>query len=536
MLKEPFDRLAGGYDPLSGADLTQERKQNRRAANDITISAPKDFSLIYLAEKDERGSGSGCCRRSWKAATGSWAKWRRTPLSRVRIGGADADRKTGNWAYAGFLQFDSRPDEKTELPTIQIHRHHTVFNLTRDPVEQRFKALQLGLVKGNADFWMPLFHNELARRVRALGYGIRRKKETGIVGFAIAGVPRALVMRNSPRRLTILEAKERIAKKEGITDPERLRRLQAELAVLTRRHKQKDLSREELWSFLERGLSPQDPAVLDKAKGQRGWVTTDAEAMRHAVEHLSYWQNVVPEKKLLSRSVRYGVGSVTLDGLKREMKGQGVLVENGQATTVQLKQQEGFITGFVRDGKGKKRPVVAAPVDVRQLIGASAARETIRLTDEQASAIGACVGSRDVVNVVDAGQGTGKTTMLEQYGKILARNKVRSTWLGTTHTAVDELKARGLSRHTLAYFLASKDAQRRRPVRSIILDEASMLAHRDAYQLCMYAKEQDCRIDFIGDSKQYKSPIAGNAMGLLTDVRYGGVVPITMTKTMPQAG
>ncbi len=155
--------------------------------------------------------------------------------TRVRAGGAGHDRKTGNWTYAGWLHFDSRPDDKTHIPVIQIHRHHTVFNLTKDQEADRLTALQIGKVKENADLWMRLFQNELARRVRQLGYGITLEPETGIVGFGIAGIPRELIDRNSPRRQTILEAKERIARQEGITGPERLRRLQAGLARLTRR-------------------------------------------------------------------------------------------------------------------------------------------------------------------------------------------------------------------------------------------------------------------------------------------------------------
>src|SRR5262249_5345943 len=131
------------------------------------------------------------------------AKMEADAAARVRVGGADEDRRTGNWADAGFLQFDSRPDGETELPVVQIHRHHTEFNLTRDPVEQRVKALQIGPVKENADLWMPLFHNELARRVRELGYGIKREPETGIVGFGIAGISRGLIDAWSPRRQTI---------------------------------------------------------------------------------------------------------------------------------------------------------------------------------------------------------------------------------------------------------------------------------------------------------------------------------------------
>src|SRR5579883_1910958 len=51
--KEHFDRLAEGYHPITGDDLVLRRTDNRRSANDITISASKAFSLIYLGEKDE---------------------------------------------------------------------------------------------------------------------------------------------------------------------------------------------------------------------------------------------------------------------------------------------------------------------------------------------------------------------------------------------------------------------------------------------------------------------------------------------------
>jgi hypothetical protein len=86
----------------------------------------------------------------------------------------------------------------------------------------------------------------------------------------------------------------------------RKKSLQAELAVITRKHKQKNLSQKELLTFLERQLSPEDRGVLEKAKGQRGWTTTDADAMAYAVEHLTHWRNVVPEKKLCSGNLKAG--------------------------------------------------------------------------------------------------------------------------------------------------------------------------------------------------------------------------------------
>jgi AAA domain len=295
------------------------------------------------------------------------------------------------------------------------------------------------------------------------------------------------------------------------------------------------LSREELWNFWERQLSPQDRAILRSARGKKGRTVSDAEAATYAIDHLFYRQPVVAEKKLLAEGLRYGVGSVTLDGLKKELKRQGVHVVGGQATTEAIRQQEAFLIAFARDGRGKKRPVVPDPVEVGKFLQpAGAGHSVIRLTDEQAAALRALIGSRDTLNIVDAGQGTGKTTMLEQYAAILARHQVRTIWLGTTHTAVDELKARKLPAMTLASFLASPDAQRKAAGSRIILDEASMLAQGDAYRLCRYTKEHGCRIDLVGDSRQYKSPVGGNTVALFN--RYSGVVPITMQKTMRQQG
>jgi len=64
------------------------------------------------------------------------------------------------------------------------------------------------------------------------------------------------------------------------------------------------------------------------------------------------------------------------------------------------------------------RPVVAEPDEISRSVRTAAG---IELSDEQANTLQALVGSRDVVNVVDAGQGTGKTTMLETFGNILER-------------------------------------------------------------------------------------------------------------------
>src|SRR5438552_3264707 len=92
--KEHFDRMAEGYHPVTGEDLVLRRTADRRSANDITISAPKAFSLLYLRTRDPRllDAFAGSCDWVMDRMEGDAA-------ARVRIGGADEDRRTGNWAY-----------------------------------------------------------------------------------------------------------------------------------------------------------------------------------------------------------------------------------------------------------------------------------------------------------------------------------------------------------------------------------------------------------------------------------------------------
>ena len=537
--KEPFERLCDGVHPVTGEDLVLNRLPNRRAANDITMSATKYFSLIYLGEKDPER------RRQLLKAFDDSCDWimgvaEQDAATRVRVGGADHDRRTGNWGYAGFTQFESRPDDKTGLPVIQIHRHHTVFNLTRDQVEDRIKALQLGLVKGKGNLLAALWYNDFARRVRELGYGISIDPKGGEVGFGIEGIPRELVDRFSPRRQTIMQAKARIAKAEGITDPKRLRRLQAELGKLTRRGKQKDLDMAALWRVWERQLTPQDRKALEAAKGRKGWVTTDRDALEYAIEHLQHRKSVFTETQMLIEALRFGVGSVTLEGLKAQYGPLGVMVDpDGRVSTKLQWRQEGFMIDFARQGLGSCRPVMtksrAADWLAEDLKRARAKdRKAIELSDEQRVAVVALLSSCNRVNIVDAGQGTGKTTMMHQFGKALKEQKTKTTWLGTTNKAVEKLAEQGADAMTVAAFLRSDKAKTLAAGSRIIVDEVSMLGHADAYRLLAFAQENGCRVDFVGDSKQYKSPAAGSPMQLL--IKYSGIKPITMTKTMRQKG
>src|SRR6266851_1586184 len=148
--------------------------------------------------------------------------------ARVRMGGKDEDRVTGNMVWAEFIHTTSRPVDG--VPDPQLHAHCFVFNSTWDDQERRWKAGQFRELKADAPYFQAGFRVRLANKLQDLGFGVERKKDD----FEIAGVPASAIKRFSRRTEEI----EKVAAELGITDPKR----KAELGAETREKKGHELS------------------------------------------------------------------------------------------------------------------------------------------------------------------------------------------------------------------------------------------------------------------------------------------------------
>lgn len=505
--KEPFARMADGRHPYTESKLKPGR-DGERSANDITLSAPKEVTLLYMRTGDKRILDAFTESCDWVMD-----EMEKEAAVQARKRG-DPWRKTGNWAWAGFVHFEARPDKQSQLPDPQLHRHHVVFNMTESG--QGIRALELGNLKGgfgdggNVDLYMPMFHSELARRMKELGYGIERN---GKVGFGITGIPRDLVEKFSKRRITIQKAKEAIALAEGIKDPERLRRLQAELAVLTRKHKQKDLTRTELWKFWDSQLTKADRLALDTSKGRKGWTTDSEQALRYALDHMLERASVVPEKKVLATALNYGVGSVDLDSLREAYHDLGVLVKDGMVTTRSVLNQESRIIDFAREGKGTMRPLQVAPATQSP----ASKRELATLSAEQQALIQHVLTSQDQVVLVQGDAGTGKTHTIKPIFQQL--NCPVEMLAPSAAASRGVLRDEGFGRaDTVASFLGSQERQRAVKNGVIWVDEASLLSINDLDQLAHVSKVMNARLVLQGDPKQHRSVARdGNMMKVLEE-------------------
>jgi conjugative relaxase-like TrwC/TraI family protein len=149
--------------------------------------------------------------------------------ARVRVGGADHDRLTGNMVAYRVTHRDTRINADDKRPDMSLHCHVFVFNTTFDAVEKKWKACQMGQIKHDANYYESIFHNRLASNLRDLGYGIRRDKRA----FEIEGIDRPLIEKFSRRTKQINE----LTAKLNIQKPES----KAKLGATTRLGKTKEL-------------------------------------------------------------------------------------------------------------------------------------------------------------------------------------------------------------------------------------------------------------------------------------------------------
>jgi conjugative relaxase-like TrwC/TraI family protein len=218
-----FERLLMNIDPRTGKRLTAVTRDDRRPGSDFTFNAPKGVSLAHALTGDARILGV-----FRQAVVDTMREVERDAKTRVRAGGRDDDRVTGNLCWAEFLHTTGRPVDGVPDPHLHIHAY--VVNATWDAREQKWKALQWGDIKGEGAYYEAAFLARLAHGMKGLGYGIERRGRF----WDISGLPDSLTKEFS-RRTAVIETR---AKELGLSSAE----AKAGLGKMTRERKTKELS------------------------------------------------------------------------------------------------------------------------------------------------------------------------------------------------------------------------------------------------------------------------------------------------------
>jgi conjugative relaxase-like TrwC/TraI family protein len=506
--------------PLTGKPITPG-KGKRRAGYEITVSDPKSVSVMELVAGDTRIAGARD-----RALQAMMDEIERHAAARVRKGGADHDRFTGNLCYAAIPHRFSRPMKSGGLPSHpdpQGHHHVVVASATWDKVEGKWKALQLGDIKSMGEYFSAFYNQKLAEQLQDLGYSIRVTKHA----FEIDGVPERVIREFSRRTQKIEEVAERI----GVTRPE----TKAKLGATTRERKTSGLSMEELRSIWLDRMTPHERETLDRVYREslgpkKEPVIDNRRAFDAAWKHLTERQSVVAEVDVLTQALKRGVGSVTVDGLRQEIaRPEFMRTRIGLRrlmTSRDIILEEMQLTDLTKAGRGKYRRLGRDYYTVKDAnLSKGQRRAVIKILDSKGKYISlqgyAGVGKTTTLKAIKAGieAGGGKVTVLAP----------------TVPASRGTLRADGVEgADTLQKFLANEAMQDAARGEAIFLDEASLASTKDLLNLARLAEKLDARVVLFGDPMQHKSVSRGNVLWVMQHL--GGVETVRLTDIVRQSG
>lgn len=555
---EAFARVIHNLHPETGEQLTDRMRKDRRPGDDWVWNLEKPYSVIYAYTKDER-----IIQGLREVVAEMMEIAQEHAAVRVRAGNKnrDEDRLTGKIVTAEHIHLTARPEDGYSDPHLHVHLY--VPNISYDPEEKKWKALQAGFMRELADSLEKLATKRMAEKMQAIGMQIVQTEH----GYEIEGFDRAFIEQFSRRTLTIEKTAERL----GITDPAE----KAKLAALTRENKIKDVKfsdfEEIWWASLKpeqeavlksaamrleqsraKGLSlPEcveykiEPAALRSHLGSRdvSWTDEifksgsirsrksmnavtrpgrdepmvvepndhDREAVRLAAAHLFERNSVVMEHQIAAEATRnWLLDKTTVSGLMQAARELPLMrhVKDGRVyvTTPEIWAEEQRIKDSCFAGRGQFEPMMK-----RWEI------QDTELNAGQRNGVQHILTSRDFITGLKGDPGVGKTRVLKEIerGAKAGFNQMLMLAPGSS-TVHNVLKADGFENaETVAMLLRNPRLQQQNMGGLWVVDEAGQLSNPDTDALIALAKELGARLVLVGDVAQHNPVGRGRAFELL---------------------
>lgn len=488
----------------NGTDLSKRggREADRRMGTDLTISAPKSFSLLAIAGSDPRLAGL------WDEAVDVAAKVieREVIVARQGHGGTQV-AQTGSMVCAAYTHQDARTVDGFADP--DLHTHMLLMNATQRTdgtwVARDLAFGDRNVLRMTADFAMKA---HLAKRLQELGYKVRITQD----GFEIEGITQAQIDAFSRRTGQVDTALE----SQGLTR-EASTGNQRDVATLGTREGKTKLSRiEHTYEVRERvrteGLDLD--ALTRKAQAHGPIETADltTEAIKSAARHLGERESVFGKNATRLEALKAGMGGTTLEQIDASIQvptQAGLIAVGGdRITTRDALYREQEILARVRAGHGQAAPLMTAD-DADAYIGRREGSQGFPYSNGQRAALALSLTSPDRVIGVVGAAGAGKTTSM--FGTVEAARARGYEVVGIAPSAAasHELQSAGADdTRTLASLLASKQTEDQQ--RIYILDEAGMVSGRDMDALLRRVDAEGARLLLVGDPRQLSAVEAGS--------------------------
>jgi conjugative relaxase-like TrwC/TraI family protein len=496
--KAAWDALGDNRDPSTGLPLTARRNQDRTVGYDFNFHVPKSVSVLYGLTRDDR-----ILEAFQTSVDETMRDIERDMKTRVRVNGKNEERTTGNMAWGEFTHFTSRPVDG--VPDPHLHAHCFVFNATFDENENRWKAGQFRELKRDAPFFEAAFHSRFARRMEDLGLEVERTK----AGWELADMPKSVIKTFSRRTAQI----EQTAKDAGITNPAD----KDSLGARTRESKKKDMPFSELQAEWRSRLPLEDQDTINRVAASIGGPalpedpTLAKEAVTFAANHWFERNSVVPERTVLAKALKHGVGKASLQSVESAFRKHDLVFgeRDGRklVTSNDVLMEETRMLAFARDGRGTCPRLCDRPHSFNDA----------KLNAGQRRAVEHVLNSSDRVIIVNGAAGVGKTTMMrEAVAAIEAGGSKVFTFAPSADASRGVLANEGFENaDTVARLLVDEKLQAQIKDQVIWIDEAGLIGTKTMGQVFDLADKLDARVILSGDRRQHGSVEHGAALRLL---------------------
>lgn len=493
-----------------GSKLTARDRANRVPGIDFTANAPKSVSILWALTGDDR-----ILQAHREAVRWMMAEVERDVKTRVRKGGRNEDRKTGNCLWAEFLHETSRP--VNGIPDPHLHTHAYMLNVTWDEVERSFKAVQIGDIKGEGEYYQSVYLAVLAKRMAELGFPIERKGKW----WEIGGVERSLVEAFSNRTRQI----EQAALEAGILSEDR----KAQLAKRTRERKSGDVALDDLKGIWQARIGPQARRIIDavlaglKSGANQMTRLNVRELGRIVLSDVLGGESATSEKKVLQSLLQRGYGDILPHEARAAIEAQGVIrgIVGGRdwITTKQALEQERAILAFARSGRNSRLALGSGSYGV----------QSDWLNAQQRNAIHHLWSSQDRVMLLRGGAGVGKTTLMGEAIAGIAAAGHRNFVFASTIAATEVLRGDGFAGAQTVQKLLASDALQQKLGRDAVIwvDEAGLVDTGTMQRLFDVADRFNWRVVLVGDEKQHKPVDRGDALRILRERAHLPVAEVT---------
>jgi ATP-dependent exoDNAse (exonuclease V) alpha subunit len=155
-----------------------------------------------------------------------------------------------------------------------------------------------------------------------------------------------------------------------------------------------------------------------------------------------------------------------------------------------------------------------------------------RVNNGQWQAAVGLLESANRVCLVEGPAGSGKSYLLKKFDEGMRLAGEETLYFAPTSDAVAVLEKDGFAAQTVARFLVDDKLQAAARGCRLVIDEASLLGHKDAYRLTRLAEKLDLRLVYVGDPMQHGSVPRGALLTVLKD--YGQVKPFTLREIRRQ--